>query len=135
MCGINLAWIDPFFAPCPKVPIAWASVQTIYDAYFKKGKGWGKDLALEIPVLECEIGSDLMKHKGSFKHASPDEIIMAFFQAVADDIRRGAPEETFQNWIYHFQCVPCMFVKVARFEDIEWRGGPGRIEMLVSGGR
>jgi len=124
MCGINLAWIDPFFAPCPKVPIAWASVQTIYDTYFKSGKGFGKDLALEVPILECEVSTNFMAERGTLKHVSPDEIIMAFFMAVAENIRNGVSEDILQNWIYHFQSAPCMFVKVPRKEDIEWRGGP-----------
>ena len=99
MCGINLAWLDPFYAPCPKVPIAWASVQTIYDSYFKSGKAWGKDLALEVPILECEVSTNFLAERGTLKHVSPDEIIMAFFVAVAEDIRNNAPEENFQNWI------------------------------------
>ncbi len=98
----------------------WAAVDSIRSHYFKEVAGFS-DVNLEVPVLKGQLDNRDFGARGTWKHTSPTEIIMAFMAAVAEDIAGGKSVEELQEWRHQMLSAPCLFVLLDKDSDIEWR--------------
>ena len=119
-CAINLAWLDLHFISNPHIPLVWASVETMQNRYFKKPGGFA-DIAIEVGILEAVVDNGDYGLKGTWKRTSPDEVVMAWFKAVAERVGGGAEDDEMNEWLHHMLTTPCTFVKLADETELGWR--------------
>ena len=91
-CAVNLCWVDVLWTPPTKVPIVWASVQELMDYNFK-APGHIPTGALDVGITPHELGNKDWGLPGKWKRISPEEMVMAWFAAVARDIGAGVGED------------------------------------------
>lgn len=91
-CAVNLLWVDVMWTPSTKIPIVWASVQELMDYNFKAPACIATG-ALEVGVTQQEISDKDWGAPGKWKRISAEEVVMAWFAAVARDIAAGVNEE------------------------------------------
>ena len=121
MCSINVAWLNAHYTPCPKVPIMQSSVAAMQEHYFSKPAGFTSKIAVEIPVLANQIDdAAFWQSRGQWRHTSPDEILIAFYAAVAASVR-NKDVTGIDAWHHHMLTVAAEFIVVDTEADIDWR--------------
>lgn len=103
------------------MPLAWASVETIEHRYFSEGPNGFIENEIEVAILKSAIDGKTFGEKGTWRRTSPDEIVIAFFKAVARRIKDGADEDELHLWKQHMLTVPASFVVLDTEDDISWR--------------
>ena len=119
MAAVSLAWASPVYTSTPNVPLVWASVETVQKHYFSVPAGLVK-LPLEIAFTASQIDLKDFGSKGSWRRVSPDEVVIAWYKAVADDIRAGGNDDRLSEWLAHLLTTPATFHMVDTEEDIDW---------------
>ncbi len=117
MCAINLLWVDLYFTTSSNIPIQWSTVKELQNYYFRAPAGFVQ-MPIEIAVTEAQVQSKDYGEPGTWKRVSSEEIIMAWFTAVASDIVDGKSEDILREWLTHLLTTPATFYCVQA--DIAW---------------
>ena len=105
----------------PRVPIAWASVETLVERYFKNGPEGLTEFDVEIAITAPVIDSGSFGVKGTWRRTSPDELVMAVFHAIAARIDAKASHDELTLWLNALLTTPASFVKLETEAEISWR--------------
>ena len=115
-CAVNLAWVNSFYITSENVPIMWSSVEDMVNHYFSTPSSFPDSLTLSCVFLDtAEIGNI-----GQWKRASPEELPIAWFQRVAQDIDAKVPDETLIAWRNHMLTTPATLHVVDDIDKIKW---------------
>ncbi len=114
------AWLDLCFLSNPRVPIAWASVETLIARYFSDGPTAVHEQEIEVAILSSTIEGGSFGVKGTWRRTSPDEVVMAIFQHISNRMDRGADDEELTAWLHFMLTCPAAFVKLPSEDDISW---------------
>ena len=117
LCGINLLWADVFWMPAIKVPIVWSSVAELMNYHFKEPSSIPAG-SLEVGITRQEIDAKDWGKPGTWKRVSAEEMVIAWFAAVARDINDGADDATIASWLNHMLSTPCTFCVLKK--EIGW---------------
>ena len=117
MCAINLLWVDVYYTASGAVPILWASVEEIQKSYFSKPAGFMK-LPIEIGVFAGQVEKGQFGEFGKWPRVSSEEVVMAWFAAVAADITANKAPSTLKKWLDHLLSTPAAFHLVKG--DMAW---------------
>ena len=115
-CGVNLAWVNTFYASSENVPVMWSSVEDMVRQYFSTPASMPDNLTLVCAFTDLK---ELDKF-GHWKRVSPEELPMAWFHKVAQDIDNNAPDETLIEWRNHMLTTPATLHLVDGLDKIKW---------------
>ena len=124
MAAINIRRLDPFYTPTANVPMSTACIESMKGHFFKDpvvASCVFADLHLQVPVLQSSIDEGTVGPKGTRMHVSPTELLIAFMAKVAESCEDAGCSSWREAWKRHMIIAPCLFVKVARLEDLEWK--------------
>ncbi len=123
MASMNIAWLDMLYTPLGGVPISWPCVEGLRKHYFSDVDTCHglADIPIEVPVLASQMDARDVGAKGTWKHTSPTEILMALLSAIASAVTTGADHAVLAKWRYHMTTAPCLFVLVPTTDSIVWR--------------
>ena len=82
-CGGNVFWISQLWSASPGIPINPSSVDRICDYYLGTPGPIPMDLIIAVPQPSFKP----QEHKGGLQCVSPDEVRIAYFRAIANDVR------------------------------------------------
>eukprot|EP00959_Pyramimonas_sp_CCMP1952_P200718 4198225-Pyramimonas_sp.AAC.1 len=129
MCTINLLWVDIYYTASAAVPILWSSVEEIQQAYFSKPAGFMK-LPIEIGVFDGQVERGEFGELGKWPRVSSEEVVMAWFAAVAADIRENKGPSIIRKWLSHMLSTPAAFFTVKG--DMAWFTEQRREDMATN---
>ena len=112
MCRINLMWLDHSFSSSPHIPINKGAIEKLKLHYFTKPSGLEQH-ALHVGILQAELDAATFPAFGCWKRLSPEESVMAWFEAAAATatlVREGASEQesVLQEWLRHCLSAVCI---------------------------
>lgn len=98
----------------------------IITQYFQEPAPIPDLLPLTIGVLQSEIDTKTLGGPGRFKRISPEEVIMAWYAAVARDIVANKSHEVLSQWVLFMLTTEGHFQKVDSPEALEWKACQAR---------
>lgn len=90
----NLAWLNPHYSTLAGIPYNKDAVLRMASHTFAKPGRFPFPL-----VVACKgEGFNPLDFKGALRTATPEEVLHAFYFAVARDVRAGANEGLLEQW-------------------------------------
>ncbi|CAE6969779.1 unnamed protein product [Symbiodinium sp. CCMP2592] len=126
LCAINLAWLNPGYAPLPQMPLNRGAIRTIRDHWFSRPASFASQ-KLAVPILRAEIDADSLPAFGLWRTLSPIESVMAWYEAAwqsavkVEENGGNDPENVLDEWLEHLVTAPAALVVVESEQDLSWQ--------------
>ena len=112
--AINIWSLDIMQLPTPGVPIMANAIQKLREHHF----GQPAVLPLDIVVgVESSDAANKALQDRALKQVSAPELVFAYIEAVALDLKKG-DEELMAKWRQTMLCCPCLFRKVESKDEM-----------------
>ena len=108
-CGGNMFWVDPFFAVLYGIPYSMKRVLSVANHRFATPSPFPFPIA--IPIKAHVKDWKPMDHKGALQHQTPEEMIHAWYFALARDIKEQKEHSVIQEWKRFALSMPLSFLK------------------------
>ena len=133
MCCINLMWVDQSFSASPHVPTNRGAIEKLKQHYFKTPSGLEQQ-SVTIGILQAELDAGTFPAYGCWRRLSPEESVMAWFQAAAESaalVRDGATDQepVLQEWLRHCLSTACIIKVVENQAELDWVAAQLREDM------
>ena len=79
-----------------------------------------------VGFLTENVEAGALGAPGTWRRTSPEEVLMAFYKAIARDITAGKDPEYLKQWLRHMLTTPMMFTCHQTEADLEWRASQMR---------
>jgi len=132
-CCINLMWLDQSYSTSPHVPLNQGAIPKLKAHFFSKPQRLEQQ-ALTVAILQAELDAGTFPAVGTWKRVSPEESVMAWFEAASDDaalFRDGAAEKEadVQEWLRHCLSTSCLIKVVDSLGELQWVSAQLREDM------
>ena len=107
VCGGNIFWVDPFFSVLYGIPYSKVKVLKVANHRFARPAAFPFPISIPVKTL---ADWKPMDHKGALEHQTPEEMLHAWYFAVARDIEAQADMVVLQEWRRFALTTPMSFL-------------------------
>ena len=115
-CAVNLAWVNTFYTSSENVPVMWSSVEDMVRQHFSTPASMPDNLTVACAFTDLKE----LESFGHWKRVSPEELPMAWFHKVAQEIDNNAPDDVLVAWRSHMLTTPATLHLVDGADKIKW---------------
>jgi len=115
-CGGNMMWVNNLFSAAPGIPMVETRIASIVQYYFQKPAPYPMEVVIAIQQDDFQP----LKHKGGLNSISADEMRLAYFRAIARDVRAKRGADVMAQWRHSLLTVTMEFRLLPTEDDVSF---------------